>query len=58
MIPMEVNVLLICSAFSMKRYPFFIKSSQATGPPANNQFAQAVRQNTEATVMRQSAEWI
>jgi hypothetical protein len=46
------------SAFSMKRYPFLVKSSQSD-PPANNpaEFVEGVRLNAEATAMRQSAEW-
>ena len=46
------------SAFSMKRYPFLVKSSQSD-PPADNpaEFARGVRLNAEATAMRQSAEW-
>jgi DDE superfamily endonuclease len=46
------------SAFSMKRYPFLVKSSQSN-PPADNpaEFARGVRLNAEATAMRQSAEW-
>ena len=46
------------SAFSLKKYPFLVKSSQQD-PAANNvvEFARGVRMNREATAMRQSAEW-
>jgi hypothetical protein len=46
------------SAFSLKKYPFLVKSSQQD-PAANNaaDFIRGVALNKEATAMRQSAEW-
>ena len=46
------------SAFSMKRYPFLLKSSQ-NRPLAENpeNFRREVTINAEVTSMRQSAEW-
>jgi hypothetical protein len=49
---------VVDSAFSLKKYPFLVKSSQQD-LAANNvaDFARGVRLNREATAMRQSAEW-
>ena len=46
------------SAFSLKKNPFLVKSSQQD-PAANNaaDFIRGVALNKEATAMRQSAEW-
>jgi hypothetical protein len=46
------------SAFSMRKYPFFIKSSQRD-PDADDaeDYALGVEVNKQATSMRQSAEW-
>jgi len=46
------------SAFSMKRYPFLVKSSDKNPFAENSQdFLRRVEINAEVTSMRQSAEW-
>jgi hypothetical protein len=49
---------VVHSAFSLKNYPYLVKSSQQD-PAANNvsNFTRGVRLNREATAMHQSAEW-
>jgi hypothetical protein len=46
------------SAFSLKKYPFLVKSNQ-DDPVANNaaDCIRGISLNKEATAMRQSAEW-